>query len=1019
MSDKKTMGKKPFIALRASLLAVLLVVAIILNYVAVYWDKPLSEFLGSVGGTQQSDLQGDSMYFKSAYNSTEELLSAEELLCKQIAGEGTVLLKNNGALPLADGAKISLFGLSSSVGTSSGSGSGDVSTKNVCTWATAMQYAGFEINETLLQFYANSGHKRGVGTAAGGGEEMGDWKIDEVPQSKFTSEVKASYASYQDAAVVIFARGGGEGGDLPIEMSRHGGTAEEHYLELDANERDLLRAIQEAGFEKTIVIINCAAAMELGFVDQEEYGVDACLWVGGTGNNGLNAVGEILAGKINPSGRLVDTYVYDNFSAPSMQNFGDFRYVDSSGNLVGYSYINYAESIYVGYKYYETRYEDVVLGTENVGEYDYAATVVYPFGYGLSYTDFTWSDYNVTVENGTVTVSVTVTNSGDMAGKDVVEVYYQAPYTQYDRDNVVEKASANLVGFAKTGTLEPGAYETVTVTFDVSDMASYDYKTAKTYIMDEGTYYITAATDAHSAVNNILAAKGYSEENGMTAQGESGLVGTYKVDNLTRYDTAVTGAQVTNQFDDAILSEYTYLSRSNWAMMDDSQLVYATGKKSGVSNVSDAEGNANTIELDDATLKALQATGREATGAPLNTVYPDKESYTYGAENKIELVELFGKPYDDPMWDDLLNEMKLSEMHALFGKGGYGTIEIESINKPKTYEYDGPAGISNFITGQGLFSFPGEVTVAATWNTELAEELGKLIGEDGIRSKTSGWYAPAMNIHRTPFGGRNYEYYSEDSMLSGAIAANVTAGVQTKGVYVYIKHFALNDQETNRAANGSAATWSTEQAIREIYLKPFQIAVEEGNASGVMTSFNRIGTRLARGHYPLITNVLRGEWGFEGIVLTDYTAALKGGDTDLILAAGGDLILCTATSTLTEAKEDWCRADLRRAAHNVLYNIANSLAMNGLERGVAYSSGMPVYLIILIAVDVLVLLVLLAGIWSIVKCARMSEMQFANRKRMSTQTKRVVLIVAAVVLVALIVVFVIFVLPLIQKAFLM
>lgn len=1018
------MKKRTYIAALSSVVAVVLAVVIALNGVMTYWDSVMTQFFGVIGEGTSSSENVDSEYFKNTYATQEELLAVQEDFTLALSGEAMVLLKNDDALPLSSGAKVSLFGIAAVGGTSSGSGSGGggggAGAGVEYTWKSSLTRAGFSVNEVLADFYANSGHVSGKGTAAGSGVEMGDWSIDEVPQNEFTSDVLASYSSYHDAAIVVFARIGGEGGDLAMEMSRHGGHADKNYLELSDEEEDLLKAIKDAGFEKTIVVINSANPMELGFVDYEEYGVDACLWTGGTGVNGIDAFGMILSGEINPSGRLVDTYVYDNFSSPAMQNFGDFRYVDDSGNLLEFSYLNYGEGIYTGYRYYETRYEDVVMGTANAGTYDYASTVKYPFGYGLSYTTFEFSDYDVAVDGDKVTVSVKVTNTGSSAGKEVVQIYFQSPYTEYDVANQIEKSAVSLVEFAKTGVIEAGASETVSVSFSLEEMKSYDSMTEKTYILEAGDYYITAADNAHSAINNILAAKGYSaEENNMTEDGDSGLVYKHEVSETVKYDTSVTGAAVTNHFDDAAAPDYTYLTRSNWAMMDDNGLRYATGKVTGVSNVTDADKSAGTIVPDAEILAVLRDETAAGSGAPLSsTSYPSESEYTYGAGNGVELIDLMGKDYDDALWDDLLDEMKNSEMHALFGKGGYGTAEIESIAKPKTLEYDGPAGIANFVTGESAFSFPSEIMLASSWNKELASEYGRLLGEDAIRTKTAGWYAPAANLHRTPFSGRNYEYYSEDPVLSGLMMAEEIMAVQEKGVFVYMKHFALNDQETNRGANGNVAIWATEQTIREIYLKPFQYGVERADARGIMCAMNRIGARRAYGSYALLTEVARGEWGFKGIMLTDFTSVVSPGLADQFLAAGMDMFLSTAQCKLTDAKLDWCRAGLRRAAHNVLYAQANSLAMNGLSHGTVYNAGIAKYKIALLVVDIVAAAGIAYAGYLIVRAARMTPEGFMDRKKWSKRTHIIVWSVTAAIVVILIVVFCITYLPIIRDALL-
>lgn len=1018
MTKGTGMKKITYIAIVAAIMAVVLGFVIAVNCIMLHWDSVLTMYLKTIGGSVSGgETSADTNYFKSDYPSEDALLKAQREFCLEVAGEGIVLLKNDNALPLAEKSNISLFGVSSVGSIRSGSGSG-AGTGTNRAWVNAFTSAGFNVNQTLVSFYSESGYVHGGGTSSGDGTQRGDWKIAEVPQSEYTAEVKASYADYHDAAIIILSRGGGEGGDLPREMSRFGGDANRHFLELTAEEEALVKAVKAENFKETVLIVNTANAMELGFVEDPAYGIDACLWTSGLGADGAAAMGKIVKGEINPSGRLVDTYVYDNFSSPAMQNFGDYRYVDANGELTGYSYVNYGEGIYVGYKYYETRYEDAVMQTENVGNYDYSSTVLYPFGYGLSYTDFTWSDFSCEVKGETATVSVTVTNNGEQAGKDVVQVYFQSPYTAYDVENKVEKASVNLVEFVKTPLIAAGKSETVSVSFSLKDMASFDAYGAGTYILESGDYYITAANNAHSAVNHILAAKGYAN---LTGTGDADFAYKYAyTGDMTKYDAGAGSEKITSRFADAYVRDYAYLTRSNWKSMEDNGLTYATGRKADVSDTTDAERTVGTVQADAQTLAGLKASGYSATGAPEFTGSAD---FTYSAKNGLEVVDLKGLEYGDEKWDDLLDEMKRSQQHELFGKGGYGTMEVgtdgEGINKPKTYEYDAPSGISNFVTGARSYTYPAEITLAATWNQELAERYGAFIGEDAIATRTSGWYAPAMNIHRTPFSGRNFEYYSEDATLSGLMAEKEVSSVQQKGVYAYIKHFALNDQDTNRSGNNGVSTWSNEQAIREIYLKPFQYSVERANAHGVMTSVNRIGFRYANNHYPLITEVLRGEWGFEGAVVTDYTSALSGENTDAILASGVDLILCTSASKLTDAKLPWASAALRRAAHNVLFVQANSLAMNGLAHGTTYSTGFPVYKLILIALDVLAGIAAGWGIYLIVRAARMNAQEWQTRKRFSVRTNVIIVSVIAAILIALVIYFCVVWLPIIQEALLM
>ena len=1002
--------KKTYIAIWSVVMALVLVVTIVGNVLALTWDGALSRLLGNIGETQTPTDSSAAIYFKTGYDSPEALERAQREFTERVTAESIVLLKNDGALPLAGTENISLFGLSSKGIVTVGSGSGSSDLDETCTWEYTFESAGFHVNKTLLEFYRNSSHKHGNGSTSK------DWTIDEVPLSEYTAEVKSTYASYNDVAIMVVGRTGGEGADLARDMSAFKGTADRNYLSLSKEEDELLKSLKGAGFKKVVLVVNSAYPMELGAVLNEEYGVDACVWVGNTGVNGLNAVGKLFKGEYNPSGRLVDTYWYDNMAVPAMQNMGDLTILDANGNPTPIKYVVYAEGIYIGYRYAETRYADSVMGAANIGNFQYDQTVTYPFGYGQSYTEFEWSNYSVTGPdaNGDITVTLDVKNVGDRAGKDVVEIYYQAPYTDYDKQHGIEKSAIALVGFAKTGELAAnGGSESVSVTFNLYDMTSYAAEeNGGTYILDAGDYYITAGKNAHDAINNVLSYQGYSVEDGMTEDGNAALVSVYHQADLdtTTYKVTVTGVQVENRFEDGDLNYYMpgavkYLTRQNWAMMDNNGLRVGT---------LDKDGN-QTLVGNDALINAYNLSGYAASGAPALASRNDTAAsdYTYGATNGVELIDMMGLSYDDPKWDSLLDETKLSEQSTLFGKGGYGTDEIEAINKPKTYEYDGPASISNFITGSHAFSFPSETTFAATWNIALLEEFGVLAGCDAINSQTSGWYAPGANTHRTPFDGRNFEYYSEDPVLAGILCAAEVKGAQSKGVYVYVKHFALNDQDTNRK---DICTFATEQPIREIYLKVFERAVVDGGTRGIMTAFNRIGTRNAEGHYNLVTEVLRNEWGFHGAVITDYKGTLDAAQVDQFLAAGNDMILSTVKNTLTDSKADWCRAELRRAAHNILYVQANSLRMNGLEHGTAYSSGLAVYKVILVVLDVLVgIFLVLKGI-NVFKKARMTESEFAAIPGMTKQQKIVMWSIIGAVLIAFAVLFFTTLLPLILKA---
>ena len=1010
---KHAPGKRTYFVTHISVLALLTAIVLTANLLMTNWDSVMTEFFGSVGGMEITAQAGD---FVSDYDGPEAIRAAQQDFNDRLVRESVVMLKNDdAALPLKPGAKLSVFGLSSVVAPAVSGGSGDMAFR-ADLLSDALEKRGFEINHTLGDFIAKSGHQHGGGTSPGGGDARGNWKIDEIPQAEYTDDVWASCDGFSDAAIIVFYRNSSEGGDLPREMGRFGNSPEKHYLQLSDEEEDLLKAIKASGkFAHIIVVMNTSNPVELGFLDDESYGVDACLWYASTGNEGTRAVTDIFTGDANPSGRLVDTFAYDNLSAPAMQNLSDFRYVNADGSLSGYSYMNYAEGIYVGYRYYETRYEDVVLGSANAGTYDYGKTVQFPFGYGLSYTTFVWSDYKLDVKDDKATATLTVKNTGSVPGKDVVELYAQAPYIE----GGVEKASVVLAGYAKTKELKPGESEKITVTFSMKDIASYDFITNKTWILDPGTYYVTAGRNAHDAVNNILAAKGFTTANGMTADGNAKLAASFEHKELTLLDTAVTGNKVTNRFDNDAAADAVYLSRSNWSAMDNNGLRYSTADVAGISKNTDAVGTAGTIVLSDE-LRAIYANGG-ADSVDLNELskqsFPSKEDYVYGAEPTLKLVDMKGATYDDPRWDELLNQTKLSEQHILFNNSGYGTKAIEAIEKPKTYEYDGPAGVSNFITGKGGFGYANTIMLAATWNQALAEEYGKFIAEDCLITKTSGWYAPATNMHRSPFSGRNYEYFSEDPFQSGIVTANIIKNVQKKGVYVYMKHFALNDQETNRTANGQVSVWAQEQAIREIYLKPFQMGVEDGGALGIMLAMNRIGSTWTGAHYPLMTEVCRNEWGFKGLFITDYVAEMETSMIDKLLAGGGNLVLSTSTLPLSDAKANWCRAYLRENTHRALYIMANSLAMNGLGGDVKFEVGTPIYKIGLWIADGLLAIYALYSIMMMIIFGRMSAERFAAHRAKYRKARMIKNIIIAVVVVGVLAYAVITYLPVLQKAF--
>ena len=989
--------------------AILLVALTIGNVFAASFDPILSDFFGRLGGNVSG--AGDKTYV-SDYQNKEEALSAYEALNKEIVSEGTVLLQNeNNALPLAKGAKVSVFGMSSTLWMTLDR----IPQTKSAVLANGLEDYGFAVNGTLRRFYNTSKHTAwGQGDPKGNGGDEGNWKIDEIPQSEYTAEVKKSYQDYSDAAIIVISRGSGEGADLPRSMDRFGGETDRHYLQLTKEEEELFAAVQEAGFRKTVVILHSAGAFQMDFA--KKYKVDAVLWTAGTGIGGIESIPPILAGEINPSGRIVDTYSYDNYSAPAMQNFGDSRFVDKDGNLAGYSYVNYAEGVYVGYKYYETRYEDVVTGRANVGNFDYDATVYAPFGFGLSYTDFSWSDYSCQYdrESDSYRISLKVTNRGEKAGKEVVQIYSQSEYTDYDVANKIEKPSVDLCGYAKTKLLKKNESETVEISVPRYELAVYDAYGAGTYILDAGQYYLTAAKDAHSAVNNILKKKGYS------VSGDASLAYAFNVSatDAELYSLSC-GVPVTNQFDAATLDGATYLSRNRWSVMDEyvenwvgmqkSGLTHAAGIRSGVSKTTNQNKDVNVAVVPDKVLSALKATGWEASLNP-NAIdsYP---AVTTGAPVEVSLAELIGVDYDDEKWDTLLNALSVETMHNMYKAGAYSTIEIPEITKPISHEKDGPEGLA-------ITYGTAELMIAATWNDEIAERYGKINGCIGLLDGINGWYAPGNNIHRTPFSGRNYEYFSEDSFLSGKMGAAMTVGAQSKGLNVVMKHMALNDQESNRDANGCVATFCSEQAIREIYLRPFEMGIKEGGALGVMSAMNRIGVTRARSHYNLNVNVLRKEWNFKGLLITDYNIANES-ESLACLSGGCDLQLYGAGNPLPETASKGVQYMLRESAHHILYFVANGNLMNGFTAGTSYNAGIPYYVIFLAALDLFIVAVLGLGLWLKLYGYKLANENCTDEARLKKNRLLNIVYwsVVGIFLLAVAIVFFVWGLPLLEQAF--
>ena len=883
----------------------------------------------------------------TVYTSGSGTVTTEESekICQTIEEEGMVLLKNtDGALPLSEKAKISLLGQDSVDFVYGGSGSGSVDTSKAPTLKEAMEAAGFSVNGTLWDFYesgAGKDYRKSVPDETGEGE----FAVNEVPADVYTDAVKDSFKEYNDAAIVCIGRSGGESADIPTTPLATG----YQYLELDNNELDMLKMACE-NFDTVVVLLNANNAMELGFLEDPAYeNVKACVWCGGVGQVGINAIGEAFAGKTNFSGHLADTYAYDSLSAPSAANIGDFS-ITNSDVTNGDKYMVYGEGIYVGYRYYETRYEDKVMGQGNAGDYDYASTVQFPFGYGLSYTQFAWSDYSVEEKEDTFEVSVKVTNEGETAGKDVVQVYMQSPYTEYDRANGVEKSSVELVGFTKTEEIAPGESETVTVSVDKENMKAYDANGAKTYIVDAGDYYFTAGTDAHDALNNILAAKGYSQANGMDADGKADMVYKTTVDALDTATYAVsaeTGERVTNQLQDVDIraydSGYTYLSRSDW------QGTWPATYQNGSFTAS---------------AQLLEDLKWDRSGAVINDGSSMPE---FGVETDATVSSAKDKEYSDEVWTQLAQALSADKAMQLIRMGGYATIQSDAIGLPATQDKDGPSGISGtLVGGQSAMAYPVEAVLACTWNVDLMYEMGLSLGEDSINTGVAGWYAPGVNIHRSPYSGRNFEYFSEDGYLSGQMSGYEVKGAREKGVITYMKHFALNDQESNRYGG---AIFANEQSIREIFLKGFEGTVKVGRTNAAMAGMNRIRARWVGAHKGMMTEILRNEWGFEGVVITDQASVPAMFYQDIIsgLDAGTDLWLNTNKTywDLSKYEEedgsvtDWTNNatvmnNVQRAAKNVIYAVGTSNAMDTISEDGSLDNSKAWWEIALIIVDILV-----------------------------------------------------------------
>ena len=975
-STRRTL-KKLFLNVTAGLCAIVFTGNVIAGECAGQINSVLGTATSKVVSTlEEGEEEGYARYFESQFNSVAELKAAGEAKVREVEGEGIVLLKNdNNTLPLAAGSKVSLVGVTIMDPVYGGTGSGAVDASGAPNYYDVMVDAGYDVvNKALLDYYVEDEAKRNA------------HEIAEVRWSKVNRNHEDTMGVGEDVIYVV-GRVGGEGNDLTVEMYD---TLDNDYLKLNEDELSILEGLKELKDEGLIrsitLIINSANPMSVGFLEDETYGVDAALWVGSVGQTGLYAVGDVISGAVNPSGSLPDTWWTDNQLNPVMNNFGSYTYADANNFDLGTNvnkfnqYVVYQEGIYLGYKYTETRYEDVVLGTQGAGNFVYDDVVAYPFGYGLSYSTFSFSDMKVEKSgegtDAAYTVSVTVTNTGNVAGKKTVQVYAQKPYTEYDKQNQIEKASVELAGYGKTQILQPGESEVVTVNVPEYFLTSYDALGTGVYILDEGTYYLTVAEDSHQAVNNILAVKEKTVADGMTAEGNKDLV--YSVDyafDATTYAASYgTGEQVTSLFADADVNRYegsgdnqvVYYSRSDWEGT----------VTSGPVQLKMTEQIAADAKLDDSDLP-------DATGV---------EFPTMGENSNIQLIHMMDYEFDDPMWETFMDQLTYNQLAKICANGLRMTINIDEIGKPLTVDHNGPSGVTQkYSIGENGYAvqtndpdkemkgtcYPCNGIIAATFNDKLVQEVGELIGEDAMWAGYAGLYGTGLNIHRSPYAGRVFEYYSEDGNLTGLIATAETVGIQSKGVYVYNKHFVLNDQENSRAGIG---TWVNEQALREIYLRAFELPIVNADAKCVMTAFNRLGAHWAGAFSELLIDWLRGEAGMSGFAVTDMydnTYMVKANE----VVAGNDIPDNYVGDDLSEFAAygpDGSNPNalvaqaMRTSAKRVLYTVLHSRGMDGVSPNTMIVSVTPWWqmtlnvvqwsLCGLTAIALLVLLLDIAGI---------------------------------------------------------
>lgn len=815
-------------------------------------------------------------------------------VAEEIMEDGIVLLKNESLLPLNETKKLNIFGWESINPAYGGAGSGGINgLYDIVSLNQGLENAGFSINQELVDFYNNYGADNPEMSI-----QKQSWTLPEPPVDTYSDKLIKNAKEYSDVAVVVLSRKAGEGhNDIPMDVSKaaYDNNSDEyddfpegeHYLQLSQTERDMVDMVC-SNFNNVIVIYNGANQFELGFADEYPQ-IKSVVWCPGTGNVGFNALGKVFSGEVNPSGKTPDTFVYDMTTAPWWNNAEKTEYTNladmavegmNAGTAQVYApaFTNYVEDIYVGYKYYETAAQE--------GAIDYDKTVQYPFGYGLSYTEFEQKMGELEEKDGQISVDVEVTNTGDEAGKDVVEVYYNPPYT----NGGIEKSSANLIEFEKTNLLQPGESQTVTVTFSIEDMASYDENNAKAYVLEKGDYVISINSDSHT----VLDQKTYTADDDVV----------YKEENKRASDDTA----ATNVFEDA-KGDVTYLSRADHFANYEEATKAPASAELGEPYVSEYHLNKNFDKT---------------------TYLNDKDKMpTTGADNGLTLADMRDADYDDPRWEKLLDQLTVDEMSNMIAMAGYQTAAMDSVGKVGTLDFDGPAAINNNFTGVGSIGFPIEVVIASTWNKNLAQTWGECMGKISQEMGAEGWYAPGMNTHRTAFGARNYEYFSEDGVLSGNMGAKAVEGARKYGVYSYIKHFAMYEGNAKMVS-----VWSNEQAIREIYLKPFEISVKQGGANAVMVSWSFLGDKWTGESSNLMKTVLRDEWGFRGMALTDFFRNNGHGfmNADAALANGVDAMLSTFNgeeNNVANPEHPTSVLQMRNACKNVMYTVVSSWAYDG------------------------------------------------------------------------------------------